>query len=469
MNHTESTLLNWYSISLQALPGVLVGAENPISKQLENPDLNAEVSVAFNYLSQGLQWRIPVQIVIADEAIPKVLSWIHTYSVESFPLSQYCRVSSASEWHANNQSGYTNELVSNRLSVWASTIVGEMLGQGDFESDLVSVPLSRAVACFSYPVARIALNNGISLNDKLRNCINRLQKIETDKRFLKRQIAVSALSSIWSKTDTSIPSNASLFELVSQILSSLNPKLADVLLDNVQIHSNSAEKRVEGFDIAVDTAILLLQTQEVSDRAQAAALIGAAAFLAGRGTSHIDLISPYLKDAPESLAWFGFFAGIAGPKFWKSDWLMLAKGVERQLRLSHKATDPSQTDLCWIEYEWLNSAQLLHEFPKQYPRLLSIEIAPGAGCQFRLEPNNQGHVAGESLTKIKKLVSSISHPGLTARQVNTVEHLLKLSNELNSVLVKFSQPEVAAAPQTALFDNEVQPSKKIGRLKTPKK
>jgi hypothetical protein len=461
----EYQLLQWYGISRQAAPGVLIGAEAPIAAERTIPDPKSDLSVAFPRNSTSVSGRLPVAVVIGDDVVTEILSWLHTYSAETFPVSQYCRVLTASEWATCDHFISPESLSTLQASAWASVIVGEMLGQGEYERDLSAVPLSRAGACFSYTMARSFFSSERALQARMEICQKRLRKIEVDGRFARRQIPVWALTPIWAALSTEKVAPQDLSSVVNEHIGLLSPELSALLSQNASLHSNSAEQRITGFDVAAEVMMNSIVKESMSNRVKSSAAVAGAALLAGRGTSHIELLAPYVKLVPESLAWYGLFAGLAGPRYWDPDWLRLVKGVERQLRLTSRLDEPVQSDLCWIEYDWLNqqgSREPFGGFPKNYPRLLSVEIVPGASCQFRLTPGGQNNAEVEQLSKAQQPAWP------SAEQRNAVARAQVLVNEISAVLQNLSRAGHKVQEQAPLFEATSRLPKKAGRVKGAK-
>jgi hypothetical protein len=66
----------------------------------------------------------------------------------------------------------------------------------------------------------------------------------------------------------------------------------------------------------------------------------------------------------------------------------VTKGIERQVRTGFDWADVTGFDLCWVEYDWISKifsgGDVFATLPKLTHRTLSIEVIPGATCQFRL-------------------------------------------------------------------------------------
>lgn len=184
-------------------------------------------------------------------------------------------------------------------------------------------------------------------------------------------------------------------------------------------------------------------------------LVAAAAVLVGNGTSHISLLEEFGKKFPAVFAWFGFLADLAGPKSWDPAWNRASNSVARLLRGRFDLTDPPAFDLSWSEYDFVRAVpkprDFLSHIPRLYPRLLSIEVVPGAACQFRIG----GEVANASLSNTAKSEAGrepVPHNPSMLRNLTTsleVEH--QLAHSRSMVLKAIDQ--IAGPSQTNLFDS----------------
>jgi hypothetical protein len=166
----------------------------------------------------------------------------------------------------------------------------------------------------------------------------------------------------------------------------LTARAAAMLETQNEFLSDSVENRVLAFQRLVSQ--VTDDARDASPTALANAIIAAGAFLVGRGTSHRFLLGRLPKRWAHAFSWFGLMAGLAGPSSWDGDWSRAAKGVERSLRGRFDWCSVSGADLCWPEYSWLTTTfagkQVFAELPKMLPKVLSVEIVPGATCQMRL-------------------------------------------------------------------------------------
>lgn len=338
----------------------------------------------------------PLLIVTNEESASDVFSWTATYSPNVFPLSQFARVISDFDWEflrslpdeKSNQ--YTHE------DMWASLVFGELLAQSDGEQPLSGIPFSRANACYSTAVARASLIYP-KYSSAFKTCLNRLKKIELDRSFVPRPVSVSLLAGVWDtlhtheyRIDSFYASTEGLItESIALLLSRQkgNRANADLLLsDFTELQSESIEERMLGFN----KFLRKLEAKgggEIAD-SRVNALIASAAFLVGRGTSHIFLLRRLSRIFPSAVLWFGTLAALVGPSCWDEHWLRAVKGIEKYLRAKFNWDEPSLSDLSWHEYAWFSdiyaSGEYLDDLSKNSPNVLSVEIIPGATCQMRL-------------------------------------------------------------------------------------
>lgn len=385
--------LDWYALSREAAPGVLLGTEatgSPTERSVPTPSSHAaDLMVGFEPDSPTSRPGTPCIALVEDGRASELFAWLHTYSVESFPVSQYCRIETTRDWDSLLRIQSPGSAFPG--AAWASVVAGEMLANGEQSLELKAVPLSWAAGCFSYTMARVFCVGAGKQDDWPKQAASRLRTLEGDGRFVRRRLNIDMLAPIWSiLAGGELTRNEDIRDVVAIVLSALDSEGAVLIRDNARLVSSSAEQRIHGFDELVDQVLTRRPRHGDSGRApiQAGALIAAAALVAGGGTSHIDLLKPYSVEVPDCLPWFGLFAGLTGPRAWDPDWLRLVKGVERQVRSGFQLTDPLQGDLCWIEFDWLRqlskSATVFIDLQKYHNRLLTVEILPGATFQVRL-------------------------------------------------------------------------------------
>lgn len=422
--------LSWYAVARHELAGVLTeelklsdhGNADPYASK-------SDIMLGINNLDRE---RAPViAVALVGDANKEVFSWISTYAEEIFPLTQFCRVCSIDEWTLLKLQFRQESMVGAVSPIWSSIVLGEMLGQADADTQVAGVPLARANACFSFALARTLLlypNNEIA---RLR-CVEKLGIAERDPRFGYRHISVELIWKVWtvalSLHNVLSFNSFNVLETVLQIVSAIDKQAAPILATNSLLLSDSAEDRVDGFDAIADTLVRKFNLK-VIERQACTITLAAAAVLAGRGTSHIHLLSPIAKLFPEVLVWYGLFSGVLGPRGWDKAWRQQTKGVERALRQLFRPDEPVTADICWPEYEWLaktyNSSESLSMIPKNTSRSLTIELLPGVNCQFRLG-GQRSNVKTNEGTRVAEMYMRDEKPAITeknlAQAIDLLEH-----------------------------------------------
>ncbi|EPF64257.1 hypothetical protein [Pseudomonas syringae] len=389
--------LSWHSIDREQLPHILINIEDDreLSGECLQADLHKNsISLAYDAEEQT-HTQPPSVIVLRDEIASDVFSWLKVYTPEIFPLSQITRVISLSDWRiTKNQPRLRHYQATNYQ--WACLTLGEMLAQGDSEAEISSIPLSRANACFTSAIAKTAI---IYQNPELLDiCAKRLVQLEKDVRFVKRIVAIELLMPIWDQIEKPCLDNNGITDILNDlymvhinIAGSIGKYLLPRLEDHQNLRSDSIEIRVIAFNEIIQalTKLSVSNSQDI----YISAFLAAAAFLVGRGTSHLFLLRKFSKQYPTVFVWFGLFAARAGAASWDPDWLRATKSIGRSLQQKPDWSTPMQVDLCWAEFSWISSKierkRIFSDLQKLYPKVLSIEIFPGASCQFRLANTEQ--------------------------------------------------------------------------------
>jgi hypothetical protein len=387
--------IRWESCERSALPQALFGdSTGRVRGWRMESALDAGQGVALGYWDVGERraYTPPELIVLEDRAAAEALSWLNTYAPETSPLSQFARVVSRSDWERFGGERHGEASGSVREDRWACVLLGELLAQGDV--DVNTVPFSWGASCFSTAVARTSI---IHASEEARlTCVERLLSIEKDQRFGRRAISVVALEPVWRAAASSEQHALSAQEVVDLVFDTINRVSYEPSARRMrtiasfgpqsELFSDSVESRVLAFQ-----KLLVAMSDEVGDASptpSANAMVAAGAFLVGRGTSHSFLLARLPKRWLQSLPWFGLMAGLAGPQSWDGEWSRAAKGLERLLRGRFEWCGVSGADLSWIEYSWLTTTfagkQVFAEMPKMVPKVVSVEIVPGAICQLRL-------------------------------------------------------------------------------------
>jgi hypothetical protein len=392
---TES--IRWRLLERDILPEALYGessVEDTTTATLVSSDLETG-RIALGFLGNQRQsvYNPPSIAVVADRAAAEMFSWLKTYAEETSPLSQFGRVVTTKDWELFSALLKERQVITCREDYWASVILGEALAQGEGEGEPSTMPLSRALGCFSTAVARTSSIYGHEI--ATRECTERLQKLAADPRFVRRSVAIEDLMPVWIMTSSQLPETATAMEVVDLVVNTawknhFNDLLGVVSPSLLQEHrglfSDSIEERVIAFNLLSN---VLVRYAATSPRGNfCGVLLAAGAFLVGRSTSHEFLLRKFGRQIPTAFVWFGLLASLAGPRAWDAHWSRATKGIERQVRAKFDWTESAGADLYWAEFTWLannfEGNAVFATLPKLLPKVLSIEVVPGATCQLRL-------------------------------------------------------------------------------------
>jgi hypothetical protein len=431
--------LVWYTAKREDIPEISFGIgdfrerSTPLRDDLFAP--NDDVRVGFLLDSIGsLDYQPPSIFVLNGKTAPETLSWLRVYARSAFPLSQFGRVMTDADWTALSSDETDGRAI--RTDKWSSVILGEILAQADFEGELDTLPISRATACFSSAIARtVFLHDSYAVT---RTCTDRLREVAKDVRFGRRVIPVDMLVPIWAALSANVGDTldirevAELFLHAAEIASDARPgnhRQRELFNHHAQIFSDSVEERVVAFQ-RISSEIASNISLSPSPASYSAAMLALAAFLVGRGTSHVFLLKKFSTVAPLAFAWFGLAAALRGPRGWDPAWARVTKGIERQVRSAFHWSDPPAADICWAEYKWLSEqfsgTQALFDIARMAPRSLTIELVPGATCQFRTSETNVRHE--------NEIRTPQSAPGLDQEVRSAFESLIALSNKAKRLL-----------------------------------
>lgn len=389
--------IRWRVLKHDDLPEALYGetsAQEATAPTFVSGDLETG-HIALGFIGKQRQsvYNPPSIAVISDRSAPEIFSWLKTYANETSPLSQFGRVVTTKDWALFSALLAGRQVNICREDYWASVILGEALAQSEGEGDPSSMPLSRALGCFSTAVARTAFIYGNEMST--RECIERLRKLAGDLRFVRRSVKIEDLMPVWIMTNLQLSEPVTAIEAVdlvvntawnnhfNDLLGIVSPSL---LREHRGLFSDSIEERVVAFHQLSST---LMQLSASSPRGNfCGVLLAAGAFLVGRSTSHEFLLRKFGRQIPTAFVWFGLLAAFAGPRAWDAHWSRATKGIERQVRAKFEWTESVGADLYWAEFTWLannfEGSAIFATLPKMLPKVLSIEVVPGATCQLRL-------------------------------------------------------------------------------------
>ena len=179
--------LNWHAADREQVIDALrsVGTSPMLGSSFPSTGDLGRVRYAVSYDDEAINRR--VKVVLLGEERKEFLSWASTYAEDVFPVSMYARVMLLSDWHALGFDRRSNRTDFKNSSVWASIVLGELLGHSQGDVDAASTPIGRAPACFSYAVARAELLYPGNPNAST-EVTKRLTSMERDGRFGRRAI-----------------------------------------------------------------------------------------------------------------------------------------------------------------------------------------------------------------------------------------------------------------------------------------
>ena len=384
--------LVWHSLERDNLPELLLGdgqLDSYSRTNLSEFDLD-KLRVSAGFDSRGKHNNNPALIVFSDNNSADIFSWLRVYAPETSPLSQLTRIVNFEDWklcrnveHARRHQELTYQ--------WACLTLGEVIAQSETETEISNIPLSRSQASYTNTVAKATTLH--ANNDITRTTITRLKALEQEYRFVNRSVAIDDLQPMWELLQNFTPSIhppadivKSLIDQIESQFNSTRSLVGSRLSNHPGLFSDSIEERVVTFHKIANEILESPSTKSL--KIVNCATLSAAAFLVGRGTSHLFLLRKWSKELPASLAWFGLIAAYVGPRCWDPQWARAVKSIDRSFQSDFDWFDVTQSDLCWAEYSWLSKTydghEIFSDIPKMYPRVLSIEVFPGASCQFRL-------------------------------------------------------------------------------------
>lgn len=459
--------ISWISFERDLLPSALFGKVREsrygqsVSFGAPRPEAG-RVAVGYIEHERLNDYKPPSVIVIDDATSSEMFSWLRTYAPETWPLSQFARVVTGDDWRRFQQRKKPSPQREDR---WACLVLGEVLAQGDSDVELSNIPLSRASACFSMAVARTAIIHGT--DESTTTCVERLLNLEADRRFVRRPVSVADLNPAWAIITSDVGKEMSGYEaavLVVDLVSKFGRNSiktgfglnVPMLRDYPGLLSDSVEERVVSYQKLSNE--LINSPAQLARDVRANATLAAAAFLVGRSTSHYFMLRRSGKLFASSFAWFGLMAALAGPAAWDTNWARAAKGVERLLRAKFEWTDAPSIDMCWPEYSWMSTVfegvDVFKDVPKMFPRVLSIEVVPGATCQLRFTETPGVGIETEQKQRFE--------PSLRESELETaLAQFIKLAMKTRHIVE--SAPSTPPTPQQPLSFEEpnARPQSKI--------
>lgn len=420
--------------------------------RLENLGLD---SIAVGFMADSYQDESPRSclIVLDGESRFEILAWLRVNCPEIFPLSQHGRVISSEDLPLlDGEDRYSRHVrTTSHERLWASIIIGEMISHGDEGQLLTGIPLSRAASCYSTAAARSHLTYGPKslANEK---CLKRLKSLDVDKNFLSRHIRFANLEAIWRLAYSNDERTIGLSEAVNTVLDLVQTQIGrdfgiSGVLGSKAFASDSIEDRVIAFNAVVENLGSL--PDNARREPSASAVIGIAAYLVGRGTSHEFLVRRNLGDFPLAALWFSVIAGLTGPSTWDLNWFRLASGVLRQIHKRTSWNDFGGYDLSWSEYEWFSTNiadRHFSDIPRLTSRGLGIELVPGVVCQLRMAFDSHSVQDADARSPSS---SSTATDQISEEARSIFSQLIKLAVRAESVVYGSHQTTLFEPPQRA--------------------
>ncbi|WP_155637373.1 hypothetical protein [Burkholderia cepacia] len=425
-----SRSITWFAVERSDISKALLGASYPASGNddcttpLSGPASEGDLAVGFFSGNTGAPF--PAVAVLDRFRSDDLFAWLATYSPDVFPISQYVRLLDHDEFRLSEP--ITASASVGADAIWPSLILGELLAQGgNPESGITAVPLSRVQFCLGFTQARVS---ALFRSDShaLRVAADRIELLEkAEKRW--RVVGVDVLRATWGLAEDAFGQDVFTRELVSLISWTferqreqrgpqppLPEELQAISLNLRKLASGPLEYRVEEFERA--TFALLANSHAVGSVAHARlpALLATLALWVGSGTGHVSLLAEVAEKLPATYAWFGAFAGALGPACWHADWARTTAAISKQLRNGFDIAAPSTADLAWAEFEWLLSVgqfDLLSRVPRASPKVVSVDVLPGAPASFRLSAD-EGHGTHGDAARFEPAATRQLKPAVTA-------------------------------------------------------
>lgn len=390
--------ITWRSVDRQELLQILMGREpqSPNYNRDSYPRADfCDAALGFSKL-EGSDEEFQSFLVIEDRKVDELLAWFHSYAEELMPLSMHCRVLPASDFDLFRHASPPHQ-TQPALSIWSCLVLGELLYQKGPNRQIIDTPLSWINTCAFAALGRAFLSYG-TRSGVMESCLKRLVALDKDHRFVHVVLPSEALEAVmrvvmrfdeekfFCFTKSSVED---VVEYALRIISSVldfDSSRVIFLLREADIFSSSVEKRVAAYDKILGSLDAWTSHNNMPTKSRAV-IIGACAFLVGRGTSHLNL----LDHSPQqimSYIWFAVFAGLSGVGYWDAEWAQFARRIEGQLRSGGEMEKAAVCDLYWLEFAWLcklsSSTDVFSDMPKLFSRSLVVELLPGITFQGRL-------------------------------------------------------------------------------------
>lgn len=394
--------IGWLNVEKETLPQLLLGGVfeglNLLDDIVETQLDDSMVALGYEAVNDKIS-PFPSILIVSELRYREVFAWVSTYTPEIFPLSQHLRVMTLSEYETFRF--FLKSKVTAKddypTSMLACLVLGELLAQVEGVDSLPSIPISRAMTCYLTPIARsydIYKRRAVA-----EICLKRLSLFSQESRFSRKNINIEDVTSVLVLSESAFFNKGSSTEKI-QIILGLVYKFEDnyyritneIFSEKIlkDFDTNSFEKRVMAFR-EVARGVALYRVEGASD-SYPAVVLAAAAYLVGRGASHVFLLKEWSKKFPSVYLWFGLICSLGGAQSWTVDWIKSIRLIEKMLRASFEITDPSTSDFYWLEFEWIlktfGSNDFFNQFPRFSPSGVTVEICPGVNYQYKLSQEN---------------------------------------------------------------------------------
>ncbi|MBK1880984.1 hypothetical protein JIN85_01075 [Luteolibacter pohnpeiensis] len=412
----------WVEISRSELLSFIFSRDR--SHRTSSPPKSRRLLAGFEGYHSNSEER-PEVLVIEDEDAEDLMAWLYAFAADFMPLSMHFQVVLASDFDAIMRTdSFSNPIFE---PVWASMILGEFMMRGRGSKVLKDFYISWIETSCSYSLLAALQVYG---DNKLiyDTFIGRLRRLKANEQLGFPELRLETLEVAW-KVCIDLPDRAYQFEREDEFLfvqrlfhlleSSANRQFSHEFLDllySSYFKSDSVERRLTGFDQVVRKC----SDQNLSDQTEVGFYLGAAAFLVGRGTSHLGLIDRPASSFPSAYLWFSILAGLCGKNSWDPRWFELIRRITPFLR-SKRLEGDKPADLCWVEFSAMERSRESLSFAKDivriFPSSLVLELIPNVHFQIRL--------ARESADSERSTTGGSPTKGSNRELILQIESLLK--------------------------------------------
>jgi hypothetical protein len=421
---------------------------------------------------------LPDFLVVRDEDVKDTFAWLSSYFSGVAPITQWCRICTASEMKELIRVASKPTVVGSRLGVWVGTILAECSVQANYNINLKELPGTAALTSATFAAARaIAVwGRGVDLSDLAR----RHEEMYTRLRESGRPVPAAALLPIWHTIQCEFPLKLDLerraLEPLGGIVETITSK-REVDAEFIQEVAASASK---GFSLPeLSDCAHGPQSDRVKALDQLARQLGSGAkspalqALLGFGASLIDpgaavlpeLLRKYLGTFPLAPIWLGAFAGAWSPIRVLTDHQGLGRIIAKSILADSDLQSKPSCDIAFEEISrWLgsdtNTAKI--SLRGMAARSINIELLHGVTCPFavgRLESyrSESSSIPAPNRSEAQDATRpKATTVGTSPQVLNTLELLTKRIEVVEKAITRIREDMNAPeAPQTDLLGDSV--------------